>query len=158
MAAAATEIVVHGTAVALGGRAALLRGASGSGKSDLALRALAAPASSLVEASFELVADDQVVIRATEDGLTVSPPDRLQGLIEVRGLGIVTVPHRSEARLSLLVDLVGPHQVERLPDPWPTDVLLGVSLPVLRLAPFEASAPLKLALALTREPWRGHGA
>ena len=158
MAAAATEIVVHGTAVALGGRAALLRGASGSGKSDLALRALAAPVSSLVEASFGLVADDQVVIRATEDGLTVSPPDRLQGLIEVRGLGIVTVPHRSEARLSLLVDLVGPHQVERLPDPWPTDVLLGVSLPVLRLAPFEVSAPLKLALALMREPWRGHGA
>ncbi|HEX5665358.1 MAG TPA: aldolase, partial [Hyphomicrobium sp.] len=124
----------------------------------LALRALAAPASSLVESSFELVADDQVVIRATEDGLTVLPPDRLQGLIEVRGLGIVTVPHRSEARLSLLVDLVGPHQMERLPDPWPTDVLLGVSLPVLRLAPFEVSAPLKLALALMREPWRGHGA
>lgn len=158
MAAAATEIVVHGTAIALGGRAALLRGASGSGKSDLALRALAAPASSLVESSFGLVADDQVVIRATEDGLTVSPPDRLQGLIEVRGLGIVTVSHVSKARLSLLVDLVGPHQVERLPDPWPTDVLLGVSLPVLRLAPFEVSAPLKLALALMREPWRGHGA
>jgi HPr kinase/phosphorylase len=158
VAAAATEIVVHGTAVALGGRAALLRGASGSGKSDLALRALAAPASSLVEALFELVADDQVVIRASEDGLTVSPPDRLQGLIEVRGLGIFPVPHRSDARLSLLVDLVGPHQVERLPDPWPKDVLLGVSLPVLRLAPFEASAPLKLALALTREPWRGLGA
>lgn len=158
MAAAATEIVVHGTAVALGGRAALLRGASGSGKSDLALRALAAPENSLAEASFGLVADDQVVIRATKDGLTVSPPDRLQGLIEVRGLGIVTVSHVSEARLSLLVDLVGPHQVERLPDPWPTDVLLGVSFPVLRLAPFEASAPLKLALALTREPWRGLGA
>jgi serine kinase of HPr protein (carbohydrate metabolism regulator) len=158
VAAAATEIVVHGTAVALGGRAALLRGASGSGKSDLALRALAAPASSLVESSFGLVADDQVVIRATEDGLTVSPPQQLQGLIEVRGLGIFPVPHRSDARLSLLVDLVGPHQVERLPDPWPTDALLGVSLPVLRLAPFEASAPLKLALALTREPWRGLGA
>ncbi|MBY0225864.1 MAG: HPr kinase/phosphatase C-terminal domain-containing protein [Hyphomicrobium sp.] len=158
MAAAATEIVVHGTAIALGGRAALLRGASGSGKSDLALRALAAPVGSLVEASFGLVADDQVVIRATEEGLTVSPPDRLQGLIEVRGLGIVTVPHRSDACLSLLVDLVGPDRLERLPDPWPTDVLLGVSLPVLRLAPFNASAPLKLALALTREPWRGPSA
>jgi serine kinase of HPr protein (carbohydrate metabolism regulator) len=157
VAAAATEIVVHGTAIALGGRAALLRGASGSGKSDLALRALAAPAGSLVEAPFGLVADDQVVIRVTDDGLTVSPPDRLQGLIEVRGLGIVTVPHRSDARLSLLVDLVGPHDVERLPDPWPTEVIIGVSLPVLRLAPFNASAPLKLALALTREPWRGRG-
>jgi serine kinase of HPr protein (carbohydrate metabolism regulator) len=158
VAAAATEIVVHGTAVAVGGRAALLRGASGSGKSDLALRALATPASRAVAASFELVADDQVVIRATEHGLTVSPPDRLQGLIEVRGLGIFTVPHRSEAHLSLLVDLVGPNQVERLPDPWPAECLLGVSLPVLRLAPFEASAPLKLALALMREPWRGIGA
>jgi serine kinase of HPr protein (carbohydrate metabolism regulator) len=158
VAAAATEIVVHGTAVALGGRAALLRGASGSGKSDLALRALVTSVSSLVEASFELVADDQVVVRATEHGLTVSPPDRLQGLIEIRGLGIFTVPHRTEAHLALLVDLVSPKQVERLPDPWPTDGLLGVSLPVLRLAPFEASAPLKLALALTREPWRGLGA
>jgi serine kinase of HPr protein (carbohydrate metabolism regulator) len=158
VAAAATEIVVHGTAVALGGRAALLRGASGSGKSDLALRALVTSVSSLVEASFELVADDQAVVRATEHGLTVSPPDRLQGLIEIRGLGIFTVPHRSEAHLALLVDLVSLKQVERLPDPWPTDGLLGVSLPVLRLAPFEASAPLKLALALTREPWRGLGA
>jgi hypothetical protein len=60
--------------------------------------------------------------------------------------------------LSLLVDLVAPEQVERLPDPWPSDMLLGVSLPVLQLAPFEASAPLKLALALTREPWRQLGA
>lgn len=158
MAAAATEIVVHGTAIALGGRAALLRGTSGCGKSDLALRALAAPTSWPMEGSFRLIADDQVVIRATEeDGLTVSPPDRLQGLIEVRGLGILTVPHILDARLSLLVDLVGPDHVERLPDPWPTDMLLGVSLPVLRLEPFAASAPLKLALALTREPWRGLG-
>ncbi len=158
MSAAATEIVVHGTAIALGGRTALLRGASGSGKSDLALRAVATPASCLVESSFELVADDQVVIRAAEDGLTVSPPDRLRGLIEVRGLGIFAVPHRAHAHLSLLVDLAAPDQVDRLPDPWPTDDLLGVSLPVLRLAPFEAAAPLKLALALTREPWRTLGA
>ncbi len=158
MATAATEIIVHGTAVALGGRAALLRGASGSGKSDLALRAVSTPTRCLVEASFELVADDQVVIRTAERELTVSPPDRLRGLIEVRGLGIFKVPHRAEARLSLLVDLVGPNEVERLPDPWPADDLLGVSLPVLRLAPFEASAPLKLALALTREPWRELGA
>ena len=73
----------------------------------------------------------------------------------MRGLGIFAVPHCAHAHLSLLVDLVAPDQVDRLPAPWPTDDLLGVSLPVLRLAPFEAAAPQKLALALTRS--RGGG-
>jgi HPr kinase/phosphorylase len=151
----ATEAVVHGTAVVLGNRAALLRGPSGSGKSDLAVRALGQPKTVSMEIPFTLVADDQVVVRVGAQGLTVSPPSRLSGLIEVRGLGIVTVPYCAEAQLSLLVNLVDHRDVDRLPDPWPTETLLGVALPVMNLTPFEASAPLKLALALLNEPWRG---
>ena len=150
-----TRTIVHGTAVALGDRAALLRGASGRGKSDLALRAIGLPTSRFLESPIELVADDQVVVCRQGQQLMVSPPAGLEGLIEVRGLGVMTVPHRPSARLSVLVDLVEARSVERMPDPWPVDALLGVSLPVMRLAAFEAAAPLKLALALTAEPWQG---
>lgn len=152
-----TEILVHGTAIALGDRAALLRGASGSGKSDLALRAISMPVSQFGGALFELVADDQVLVGMDDSGLTVLPPPEVAGLIEVRGIGVIRVHHRVKARLDLFVDLVDRQNVERLPDPWPDDSLLGVRLPVLKLAPFEASAPLKLAVALSQQPWLGLG-
>jgi serine kinase of HPr protein (carbohydrate metabolism regulator) len=153
---AATEdgLLLHGTAVAIAGRAALLRGPTGSGKSDLALRAAMLPAGTLAGGPFDLVADDQVQVRREGDGLVVSPPPPIAGLIEVRGLGILTLPHAAKARLTLLVDLVTSGRPERLPDPWPFEDLLGMTLPVLELRPFEASAPIKLALALTHEPWR----
>ena len=51
--------------------------------------------------------------------------------------------------LALLVDLVPPERIERLPEPR-RERLLGVDLPVLALAPFEASASAKLRLALTQ--------
>jgi hypothetical protein len=112
------------------------------------------PAGTLAGGPFELVADDQVQVRRESDGLAVSPPPRIAGLIEVRGLGILTLPHTARARLTLLVDLMTTGRPERMPDPWPFEDLLGFPLPVLDLGPFEASAPIKLALALTREPWR----
>jgi hypothetical protein len=111
------------------------------------------PASRFVKGRFELVADDQVVVRQTADGLTVAAPAPLQGLIEVRGVGIVPLGSILSARLVLLADLTASDGVERLPDPWPCETLLGVRFPVLRIAPREASAPLKLALALAQRPW-----
>ena len=140
--------LIHGTCVALGPHAALIRGPSGSGKSDLALRFLALAA----EAGLEplLVADDQVWIERQKDGsLAASAPPTLAGKIEVRGLGIVEVPHREAARIALAVDLVLPQEVPRMP-PNPLDriTLAGVTLPVVRLTPFELSAALKLRLAL----------
>jgi serine kinase of HPr protein (carbohydrate metabolism regulator) len=140
--------LIHGTCVALGPHAALIRGPSGSGKSDLALRFLAlAP-----EPGLEpwLVADDQVWIERQKDGyLVASPPPTLAGKIEVRGLGIVEVPHREAARIALAVDLVLPQEVPRMPpDPLDRITLAGVTLPVVNLAPFELSAALKLRLAL----------
>jgi hypothetical protein len=66
----------------------------------------------------------------------------------VRGLGIVPLPHLAEAALVLVVDLVQPENVPRMLETAETLSIAGVSLPRIRLAPFEASAPLKLKLAL----------
>lgn len=150
---ATEDTVLHGTAIALGDRAVLLRGPSGAGKSDLALRAMAHSLGSLADVRLDLVGDDQVIVRRAGTGLMVNAHPRLAGLLEVRGLGILPVPHVAEARLVLMADLVAGRNVERLPDPWPVADVLGLPVPVMRIAPFEASAPLKLALALSQQPW-----
>jgi HPr kinase/phosphorylase len=140
--------LVHGTCVAFGRRGALLRGGPGSGKSDLALRFLAlAPEGG---ARPLLVADDQVWIAAGAEGaLLASPPATLAGKIEVRGLGIVEVPFLAEAELVLVCDLVNAKAVPRMPpQALEQTEIAGCGVRLLKLAPFEASAPLKLKLAL----------
>jgi HPr kinase/phosphorylase len=148
---AAEPEVVHGTCIALGPRAALLRGPSGSGKSDLALRFLflarRGPAALEPPA---LVADDQVIVRWDNDRVLASAPQSIAGQMEVRGVGIVTLKQVPETELVLVVELAGDDLVERLPENNTTTRVAGVDLPLLRLAPFEASAPIKLALALAR--------
>jgi len=132
-------ILVHGTSVALGGEGVLLRGPSGCGKSDLALR--------LIDQGAHLVADDQTELRAVGRLLSMSAPPTIQGKMEVRGLGIVKVPTISAAPLRVVVDLVATGQVERLPAPRFCRYL-DRSVPLVALAPFEASAVAKLRLAL----------
>ncbi|MFN4014325.1 MAG: HPr kinase/phosphorylase [Reyranella sp.] len=139
---------VHATCVAVRAgrnwRGILLRGPSGAGKSDLALR--------IVDQGGRLVADDQTALVAHGGGLVATPPGTLAGLLEVRGVGIVKLGRTrllARATVALLVDLVPPDRIERLPDPA-REMLLGVDLPLLALAPFEASAPAKLHLALAR--------
>lgn len=140
--------LVHGTCVALGRRGALLRGSPGSGKSDLALRFMALPGDGALQPL--LVADDQVWVEASANGtLVASPPQTIAGKIEARGLGIVEVPFLAEVQLVLVCDLVSENDVPRMPpEPWERTVIAGVPLPALKLAPFEASAPLKLKMAL----------
>lgn len=143
-----TELV-HATCVALRPgartwRAVLLRGPSGAGKSDLALRA--------IDDGGRLVADDQTRIERRGRTLRASAPAALAGLLEVRGLGIVKLGRGqllARAPLVLLVDLVPAEQIERMPDAA-MESLSGLDLPVLRLAPFEASALAKLHIALSR--------
>src|SRR5665811_2476530 len=144
--------LVHGTCVALGKRAALLRGASGSGKSDLALRFLALAGEAALRPL--LIADDQVWVEAQENGEALaSVPETLAGLIEVLGLGIAEMPFEATARLVLVCDLVPADQVPRLPpDPWDRTALAGIVLPALKLWAFEPSAPLKLRMALLQAP------
>ena len=139
---------VHATCVALrlgrSWRGVLLRGPSGAGKSDLALR--------LVDEGGRLVADDRTDLAAIRGRLVASAPKTIAGLIEVRGVGIVALPAgriTARAPVALLVDLVAPKRVERLPQPE-SEKMMGVTLPVLALAPFEASAAAKLRLALAQ--------
>jgi HPr kinase/phosphorylase len=125
-------------------RAVLLRGPSGAGKSDLALR--------LIETGARLVADDQTVLVRRGKSLIASAPASIAGLIEARGVGIAKLGRDqlvARAPVILLVDLAPPERIERLPE-TKQESLLGVVLPVLRLAPFEASASAKLRLALMR--------
>jgi len=132
-------IRVHGTSVALGGAGVLLRGPSGCGKSDLALR--------LIDRGALLVADDQTELRLDGDDICMRAPAVIAGQLEVRGLGIVRAPSVSAAPLRLVVDLVAPAEVERMPEPRAC-ALLGRDVPLIALAPFEASAVAKLQLAL----------
>jgi HPr kinase/phosphorylase len=140
----------HGTAIAAGGRAALIVGPSGAGKSDLALRCLALAPSPLLPTPAQLVADDRVILSLEAGRLRVSAPATIRDRLEVRGMGILEVPCVESADLVLVVELAEAEAIERLPDPPPRRSFHGVSLPVLRLAPFEASAPVKLLLALAR--------
>ncbi len=139
---------VHATSVALRHKGRwqgmLLRGPSGAGKSDLALR--------LIEAGGRLISDDQTHLAIRRRKLIATPPPALAGLIEARGVGIVRLGRGqlvAEAPVVLLVDLVVADKVERLPEPQ-RETILGVALPVLVLAPFEASTVTKLHLALAQ--------
>jgi HPr kinase/phosphorylase len=132
-------LLVHATAVAIAGSAVLLRGSSGSGKSDLALR--------LIDAGARLIADDQSEIWRDGEALLVRARASIAGLIEARGVGILKVDALPMARLALIADLVAPQHVERLPEPC-SETIFGLAIPLVAIAPFEASAPVKLRLAL----------
>ena len=144
-----TTALIHATCLAAAGRGVLIRGPSGSGKSDLALRCIANAPSALIPASAMLVADDQVFVETAFDGLIAIAPGAIRGLLEIRGVGIVKVPHADRVDLHLIADLVAASDtIDRLPDPALEASILGVSLPLIRINPFDASAHIKLLSAL----------
>lgn len=127
----------HATAVAIGEQAILILGESGAGKSDLALR--------LIDRGATLVSDDQVSLTIDEGRLMAAAPEKIAGLMEVRGLGIMPMAYRSPMPVSLIIELAS--SLERMPEPRTRD-LCGAAIPTVALDPFEASAPIKAALAL----------
>ena len=131
--------IIHATCIALGRHGVLLRGDSGSGKSDLALR--------LIDDGAMLVADDQVEVRIVKGALEARPPQTIAGMMEVRGVGIIRLPYKAPAIVALVVTLVDHKEVPRLPEPESTEIE-GMKLPHLLLAPFETSAPAKIRLML----------
>jgi serine kinase of HPr protein (carbohydrate metabolism regulator) len=142
---------MHATCIAVDGKGALLVGPSGSGKSDLALRCITQ--TSTIDGRpmlAGLVADDQVVLERRGDRIWGRAPDTIRGKLEVRGLGIVEVSSLPEAQIKVVIELKARDTIPRLPDPPGTTELLGQSLPVLAVAPFEASTPTKILLALIR--------
>ena len=139
------EHLVHGTLVGFAGSGVLLTGPSGSGKSDLALRLIDTPGLGLgnVLAAARLVADDQVLVHAEGDQVVGRPPPALAGRLEVRGIGIVSVPYMASCPIALVVELVTDSALDRMPEPT-RSTLCGISLPSARLAAFEVSATAKL--------------
>ena len=152
---------MHATAVAISGVGVMIRGKSGSGKSDLALR--------LIDRGATLIGDDYVEIRRRDgklllsppsslagyvniqrsgDRLILSPPPSLAGKLEVRSLGILECDHVSDIELKLVIDL------KEDPDRFPLDkqvmILLGIAAPFCTLDAMETSAAIKAELALQR--------
>jgi serine kinase of HPr protein (carbohydrate metabolism regulator) len=131
---------LHASTVAIDGRAVLIVGPSGSGKSDLALR--------LIDQGFTLVSDDQTIVRREGDRLIASAPSQIAGKLEVRGIGIVDMPTRTDVPVAVVIELTS--DIQRLPDDDRQLQLLGVQLPLFTIDAMTASAPAKVAVALDR--------
>ena len=131
---------VHASTVASDGRAVLISGPSGSGKSDLTLR--------LIDRGFKLVSDDQTIVRREGDRLVASAPPTIKGKLEIRGIGIVEMDTVSDVPVALFVELTS--EIMRLPDDRRERPVLGVNLPLVSVDALTASAASKVALALDR--------
>ncbi|PCJ86374.1 MAG: hypothetical protein COA52_15165 [Hyphomicrobiales bacterium] len=133
----------HASCVVLDGHGLLIKGPSGSGKSQLALALIQ-------DAGAQLVADDRVALTRHHDQLIAQAPKPLQGLIERYGMGIETHEFLKSTPLALVVDLVPRDKIERMPEPdalvWP---YLELSLPrlILPAQPINAISAIRAALA-----------
>ena len=131
---------IHASTVSLDGRAVMITGPSGSGKSDLALR--------LLDRGFSLVSDDQTIVRRDAERLLASPPPQIAGKLEIRGIGIVEMEWASDVSVALLVELTS--DIQRLPDDSRERPVLGARLPLVSIDAMTASAASKVGLALDR--------
>lgn len=131
---------LHASCVATGGRAVLIAGPSGSGKSDLALR--------LTDRGFALVSDDRTIVRKEGDRLVATAPTPIKGKLEIRGIGIIDMESVSDVPVALVVELTSEYQ--RLPDDSRERLILGASIPLVSVDAMTASAASKVTVALDR--------
>jgi serine kinase of HPr protein (carbohydrate metabolism regulator) len=131
---------LHASTVALDGRAVMISGPSGSGKSDLALR--------MLDRGFRLVSDDQTIVRKDGNRLLATAPPTIAGKLEVRGIGIVEMERVDNIPVALIVELTS--DIQRVPDDSRERPILGIRIPLVSIDASAASAPSKVALALDR--------
>ena len=131
---------LHASTVAVDGRAVLISGPSGSGKSDLALR--------LLDRGFTLVSDDRTIVRKEGSKLVATAPETIKGKLEIRGVGIVEMDTASDVPVALVVELTS--DIQRLPDDSRERQILGTAIPLVTVDAMTASAASKVALALDR--------
>ena len=132
--------MLHASTIARDGRAVLITGPSGSGKSDLALR--------LIDRGFTLVSDDQTLIRREGDMLIATAPPTIAGKLEIRGIGIVDMDRMENVPVTLIVELTT--EFARLPDDNRERHILGVAVPLITVDAMTASAAAKVAVGLDR--------
>lgn len=148
----ASSTTAHGCMLAFRGIGVLIKGKSGSGKSETAI--------GLVERGGALVADDHVKIRNVNGKLTAYTEDFSRGFIEMRGIGIINVSNiyglgsiQPDANLDLIVNLrpyADLNEVDRLGITRETENVLGVEVPYVDIpvAPGRDTARLVAVTAL----------
>ncbi len=135
------KMQIHATMVEIGGKGVLFKGSSGCGKSDLALRLLA-------DDKVHLVADDVVNLYVAAEKIYGEAPQNLQGLLEIRGIGVVRRPFVAQSTVDLVVNLVDkPTQIERMPKTAHENIL-GLEIERIDLYAKENSAPEKVKAKL----------
>jgi HPr kinase/phosphorylase len=146
-------LLLHATSISLNGSAVLIRGASGAGKSSLALQLLETQGTGLGgdAIAVALIADDQTQLMVRQGHVFASPPPTLAGLLEVRGQGILKLPFATDVPLALVVDLKPAAAIERLPDRCDlTTEILGIAVPCVAIDPLQPSAAARLRVAWAR--------
>jgi HPr kinase/phosphorylase len=133
--------IVHGTAIALEDKGVLLIGPSGSGKSDLALR--------LIDSGATLISDDQIICERRNDEIFLFPHKKINGLIEVRGVGIIKVPYIENVKLKMIVQLIN-EQPERIPVKEEKN-FLNLKIKFIKIIGKEASSTAKVKIKLFEE-------
>lgn len=134
------SIVMQASAVAIAGRALLIEGPPGSGKSSLAL--------ALIDRGAQLIGDDAVTLWREGDRLLAAPPPNIAGLIELRGIGIASLPPAAPAPVALILVLGGPTP-DRLPEaPLLPRTIAGIAVPLLVFEPGTTAPALRAEWAL----------
>ncbi len=129
---------LHVSSVAIDGRAVLIGGRSGAGKSDLALR--------LIDRGARLISDDYTFVRRVGNQALASAPERIAGKIELRGVGIVEMETVQDMPVALYVDLSA--EPVRLPEGNDRLAIAGIPIPSVALDGHHVSSPLKVEAAL----------
>ena len=134
------ETVFAASAVAIGNVALAIEGAPGSGKSSLAL--------ALIDRGAVLIGDDAVTLSRQGDHLLAGPPPNIEGLLEVRGVGLIEMPLSPPRPLALILSLGAGG--ERLPEAALIRTLLGVEVPCLAFEPGAIAPAVRAEMALAK--------